>query len=173
LKFVKELNAKINIMNKLTESLTCCPELNPDLWDMKYFDWNDKKFIADKVFTLLYVPLNFGAAMKRFDKRLRDAGATSTDGLCLSLQRSKWSMELLLAVDGEITGADNRAISGRIFSKVYEGAYNNTGKWWKDFKQVVAQKGHVLKNCYMWYTTCPKCAKKYGKNHVVIFGELG
>ncbi len=25
---------------------------------------------------------------------------------------------------------------------------------------------------YMWYTTCPKCAKKYGKNHVVILGAV-
>ena len=25
---------------------------------------------------------------------------------------------------------------------------------------------------YMWYTTCPKCAKKYGKNYVVILSEV-
>ena len=25
---------------------------------------------------------------------------------------------------------------------------------------------------YMWYTTCPKCAKKYGKNYVVIVGQI-
>jgi len=24
----------------------------------------------------------------------------------------------------------------------------------------------------MWYTTCPKCAKKYGKNYVVIIAEV-
>jgi hypothetical protein len=24
----------------------------------------------------------------------------------------------------------------------------------------------------MWYTTCPKCAKKYGKNYVVILAEI-
>ncbi|WP_369688185.1 hydrolase [Anaerophaga thermohalophila] len=23
----------------------------------------------------------------------------------------------------------------------------------------------------MWYTTCPKCAKKYGKNYVAIVGQ--
>ena len=25
---------------------------------------------------------------------------------------------------------------------------------------------------YMWYTTCPGCAKKYGKNYVVIISEV-
>jgi hypothetical protein len=24
---------------------------------------------------------------------------------------------------------------------------------------------------YQWYTTCPKCAKKYGKNYVVIIAQ--
>jgi hypothetical protein len=28
-----------------------------------------------------------------------------------------------------------------------------------------------LKKWYMWYTTCPKCAKKYGKNYVAILAE--
>jgi len=25
---------------------------------------------------------------------------------------------------------------------------------------------------YFFYTTCPKCAKKYGKNYVVILAEV-
>jgi hypothetical protein len=25
---------------------------------------------------------------------------------------------------------------------------------------------------YMWYTTCPKCAKKYGKNYVTIIAQI-
>jgi hypothetical protein len=25
----------------------------------------------------------------------------------------------------------------------------------------------------MWYTTCPKCAQKYGKNYVVIIAQVG
>ncbi|MFA6436615.1 MAG: hydrolase [Candidatus Paceibacterota bacterium] len=33
-------------------------------------------------------------------------------------------------------------------------------------------KGKIKKKWYMWYTTCPKCAKVYGKNHVVIVGEV-
>ncbi len=44
-------------------------------------------------------------------------------------------------------------MSEKYFSKVYDGPYKDTGKW-----------------C-MWYTTCPKCVKKYGKNYVVIIGK--
>jgi len=24
-----------------------------------------------------------------------------------------------------------------------------------------------IEKMYMWYTTCPECAKKYGKNYIV------
>ena len=33
-------------------------------------------------------------------------------------------------------------------------------------------KDKVFTLQYMWYTTCPKCAKKYGKNYVVILGQI-
>jgi len=30
----------------------------------------------------------------------------------------------------------------------------------------------AVKKQYMWYTTCPKCAQKWGKNYVVIVGQI-
>ncbi len=35
----------------------------------------------------------------------------------------------------------------------------------------VAQ-GKTMSKMYFFYTTCPKCAKKYGKNYVVILAQL-
>ena len=42
----------------------------------------------------------------------------------------------------------------------------------KDFENQAKSKGLSVKKVYMWYTTCPKCAKKYGKNYVAVVGEL-
>jgi len=42
----------------------------------------------------------------------------------------------------------------------------------KDFDAVVKTDGITCKKVYMWYTTCPKCAKKYGKNYVAILAEV-
>ncbi len=36
---------------------------------------------------------------------------------------------------------------------------------------VLKEKAMTMKRSFMWYTTCPKCAKKYGKNYVVILGK--
>jgi len=61
----------------------CCPEFNPILWDDKTFEWENRRFIREKVFTLFYMPMNFGKVMKRFDEKLTAADATMTDYLCL------------------------------------------------------------------------------------------
>lgn len=158
----------------------CCPKLNPDLWDEKVLEWKDKKFIKDSVFTFMYMPINFGSVITRMIKKVDGAGAKTADNLCLSDHTSKWNMDLYLAVDKEVDGAKNVSLSGKFLSKVYEGDFKDTGKWGEDFKKYAKEKGYQIKSStgsdqgkwYMWYTTCPKCAKKYGKNYVVTIAEI-
>ncbi|NOU46299.1 MAG: hypothetical protein HOO86_04465 [Bacteroidales bacterium] len=150
----------------------CCPEFDPVPWDDKMIEWENKRFIRDKVCTLFYMPMNFGGVMKRLDSKITKAGVTLTDGLCLSDHTSKWNMDIYLAVDKEIPDAVNTTLSGNYYSKVYEGSFQNTGKWMKDFEIVMKSKQLIAKKTYMWYTTCPKCAKKYGKNYVVIIAQI-
>jgi hypothetical protein len=156
--------------NKMSEEI-CCPQFNPSGWDDEIIKWESKKFIKDKVFSIFYMPMNFGSVMKRLDKKIRESSATIPDWLCLSDHTSMWNIDVYLAVDQEIPDAENITISGIFLSKVYEGPYRDTGKWCKDFKSFAENKGVDIKKWYMWYTTCPKCAKKYGKNYVVILAE--
>jgi hypothetical protein len=155
-------------MNKPIVTDECCPKFDPTLWDGKLFEWKSKKFIKDRVFTLLYIPMNFGSVMKRITGVTEKAGAKIPDWLCLSDHTSKWNMDVYLAVDKEVEGAVNVTLSGKFVSKVYEGPFGDTGKWCKDFEHYAKGKGYTISKWYMWYTTCPKCAKKYGKNYVVI-----
>lgn len=158
--------------NNLKPEEICCPPLDPAQWDDKTLEWYNKPFIKDKVFTIMYMPIGFGKVMKRLDQKVRAANATMPDFLCLAEHTTSWNMNLYLAVDKEVPHAENIALSGKYFSKVYEGPFQNTGKWTKDFEAEAKRKGHNIKKMYMWYTTCPKCAKKYGKNYVVILGEF-
>ncbi len=151
---------------------TCCPEFNPIPWDDQTFNWEDKRFIRDKVFTIFYMPMNFGQAMKRLDRKVTAAGASIPDWLCLSDHTSKWNMDLYLAVDKEVQETENTTMSGKFYSRVYEGPFKDTGKWCKDFEEKASTKGLSIKKWYMWYTTCPKCAEKYGKNYVVVVGQI-
>jgi hypothetical protein len=156
----------------MNKEAICCPEFIPKPWDDTVHEWNNKLFIKDKIFTLFYMPMNFGSVMKRLNERVENAGAKMPDYLCLSDHTSKWNMNIYLAVDKEIPNAENVKLSGRLVSKVYEGPFRDTGKWCQDFEKYVSEKGWKAPKQYMWYTTCPQCAKKYGKNYVVILGQV-
>jgi len=150
----------------------CCPKFDPAPWEEKTFNWENKKFIKDKVFTLFYMPMNFPTVIKRMSEKISKTDAQMPDYLCLSDHTSKWNMDIYLAVDKEIPEADNIDFSGKFISKVYEGDFKDTGKWCKDFDNYAKAKNLDVKKLYMWYTTCPKCAKKYGKNYVVLVAEV-
>jgi hypothetical protein len=150
----------------------CCPKFDPSPWDDKLFRWDQKKFVKDKVFTLFHVPVNFGAVMKRLVPKVEKAGAMAPEAMGLSDHTSKWNMDIYLAVTKEVEGASNVTLSGQYLSKVYEGDVKRTGEWCKDFAALADGKGLAVKKQYMWYTTCPKCAKKYGKSYVAIIGEV-
>jgi len=150
----------------------CCPKFDPAPWDGKEFVWDGKKFVKDKVFTFFHMPLNFGAVMRRLIPKIAAAGAMSPEGLGLSDHTSKWNMDIYVAVTEDVPGAANVTLSGRYLSKVYEGDFKRTGQWCRDFTAFAAGKGLAVRKLYMWYTTCPKCAKKYGKNYVAIVGEI-
>lgn len=150
----------------------CCPKFDPAPWDGKVFDWKEKKFIKDKVFTVFFMPINFGGVMKKLDQKVRQENAVVTENMGLSDHTSKWNMDIYLAVDKEIPNAQNTSMRGTFASKVYEGSFGETGKWQKDFAEWCKIQKHYIVKQFMWYTTCPKCAKKYGKNYVVILAEI-
>lgn len=155
-----------------TEEAICCPQFEPNLWDNKMHLWDQKMFIHDSVKTFFYMPLSFGKIMRRLSEKVEAAGADMPNWLCLSDHTSKWNMDVYLEVDKEVPEANNVTLSGNFYSKVYEGPYKDTGKWVEDFNRTVKEKGLSMKKYYMWYTTCPKCAKKYGKNYTVFLADV-
>ena len=150
----------------------CCPRFEPGPWEDRTIRWENKPFVRDRVKTLFFMPINFGKVITRLMGKTEAASVSVPDYLCLSDHTSRFNMDIYLAVDGPVPGCENVNLTGDFFCRVYEGNFKETGKWCDDFNQVVKARGMELKKMYMWYTTCPKCAKKYGKNYVVIIGEL-
>jgi hypothetical protein len=159
-------------MTKKTIEEECCPPFDPAPWDNKFMDWENKRFIKERVITLFYMPLNFGQVIRRIMRKADASGAVFQDNLCLSDHTSRWNMDIYLAVDKEIKGIENLTLTGKYYSRVYEGDFKKTGDWCADYEQKAKEKKLNLGKYYMWYTTCPKCAKKYGKNYVGIIGEI-
>jgi len=159
-------------MKKEIGQTECCRMFDPAPWDGKILEWDSKNFVKDKVCTWMYMPLNFGRVIKKIMKTVEKAEANPLECMCLSDHTSKWNMDIYVEVDHVIPGTDNVMISGKFLSKVYEGDFKDTDKWCKDFEEYARSQSLKVSKWYMWYTTCPKCAKKFGKNYVVILGQV-
>jgi hypothetical protein len=154
----------------------CCPKFNPEPWEGKEVIWEDKLFVRDTVPQLFHIPLPgaFGKAVSRMWKKIEDAGARpeNEDFLMLTSETSRWKGELYINVTEEVSGAENVRLSGTYITRVFDGAYNDVPKWIKEMESYVSKKGKSVKNYYFYYTTCPKCAKKYGHNYTVVFAGV-
>jgi len=150
----------------------CCPRFDPQPWDETEFAWNNKRFVKDRVTSFLHIPLNFGAVMKRNVGPIHAVGAFPEPVVILTDENSLWGADVYIEVTREIPGANMTTISGSFLSKVFEGPYRNVPQWIAEMKNYVRGKGKTIQKLYFFYTTCPKCAKKYGKNYVAILAQV-
>ena len=161
-------------MDKLYEQSEtgCCPRFNPEPWTDKEVTFQDKLFIKDHLCTFLHIPLGFGKVMVRNMERIKQADALSAMPLMLYEDKSLFGADLYIAVSKEVPGAKIERISGTFLSKVFEGSFKDTGKWAREMNGYVKSKGREMKKMYFFYTTCPSCAKVYGKNYTVILASV-
>ena len=150
----------------------CCPEFVPEPWNEKEITWENKRFIKDRVRSFFHIPLNFGAVMVRSMAAIESADAMPEEMIVLSDENSLWGADVYIAVSKDVPGAEMTSLSGTFLTKVYEGPYKNAGQWAKQMVEYVKTARRELKKLYFYYTTCPKCAKKYGKNYVVLLAEV-
>lgn len=156
----------------MNETKECCPRFDPAPWQERTIALDGKRFVKDRVRSILHVPLNFGAVMARNMAAIQQAGAAAPDMLLLSDENSPWGADVYLEVAKDVPGAEMASIPGTFLAQAYEGPYRDMGKWIADMKKRIEARGQALKKLYFYYTTCPKCAKKYGQNHVVLFAQI-
>jgi hypothetical protein len=150
----------------------CCPKFDPQPWEEKTLTWENKRFVKDRVCSFMHIPLNFGAVMKRNMAKIEAADACSESMIVLSDENSLWGADVYIEVIRDIDDAQMATLSGTFFSKVFEGPFKNMSKWVEEMKSSMAARGEIFGKLYFYYTTCPKCAKKFGKNYVVILAQL-
>lgn len=146
----------------------CCPKFDPAGWDGETFQFDNWPFVRATTANFLHIPLNIGSVFKRTFGRIQAAGAVPENTyLILTNDRSAWRGEHLFLVTKEVPGAEMVSLSGTFLAKVFEGPYREAKNWCGEMARYVEQQGKKLKTSYFFYTTCPKCAKHYGKNYVV------
>ncbi|MCP4710164.1 MAG: hypothetical protein GY869_16195 [Planctomycetes bacterium] len=150
----------------------CCPRFNPEPWQDQKISWQDKLFVKDRVRSIFHIPINFGKVMIRNMEKIDAVKALSPDVVGLSDENSLWGSDIYIAVEKDVPNTQMQKISGTFLTKVFEGPYQNARKWCVEMQQHVNDKNENFKKMYFYYTTCPKCAKAYGKNYVVLLAQI-
>ena len=92
--------------------------------------------------------------------------------IVLADENSLWGADVYVSVAGDVPGAQMATLSGTFLSKVFEGPFKDIRTWIGQMGEHVKSQGKELEKLYFYYTTCPRCAKKYGKNYVVLLARV-
>jgi hypothetical protein len=157
-------------MKKMDE--ICCRHLSPAEWDQKEIVWRDKPFYKDHYLAFLHVPINFGGKIIKGLDKVNEAGLSS-EQMVLTRNDTLWGADLLIPISRNAKRFKTEIISGKFFTKLFEGHYGDMGKWIGETKKWCKEKGANAQEFIFWYATCPKCAKKRGdKVQVVVFVKV-
>jgi hypothetical protein len=151
----------------------CCPRFNTEGWDEQELHFKSKLFVKAETRCIFHIPINMGSVFPKTFAEIEKANARDdNDLIVLSYDPSPWSGELYFSVSKNVPGQEMIHMTGDYLTKVFEGPYKKAPKWEKEMETFVESKGKHVKKTYFFYTTCPKCAKYYGKNYVVAVAEI-
>ena len=151
----------------------CCPRFKSEGWDEQELHFKDKLFVKANTRSIFHIPLNMGSVFPKTFEAIKNADAQSEDDfIVLSYDPSPWRGEHYFSVTKEVPGEKMVHMTGDFLTKVFEGPYKNVPKWVNEMETFVKSKGKDVKKTYFFYTTCPKCAKYYGKNYLVAVSEI-
>lgn len=151
----------------------CCPKFKPEDWDGKSLHFKNKLFLKADTMSIFHIPINIDSVYKKVMSDIEQDHAFSEDDfVVLSYDPSPWRSEHYFAINKPIPGYEMSRLSGDYLCKVFEGSYSHMPQWLKEARNWVEELGYKAIKTYLFYSTCPKCAKIYGKNYVVAISEV-
>lgn len=151
----------------------CCPIFNPDPWNEKTFEFDEMLFAKASTKSFLHIPLNMGRVFTDAQGAIDTAKGNLESGyLILSQERSSWSADHYFRVNKEVPTLETVKMTGTFMTKTFDGPFKDVPKFLRETEAWIESQGHKMKESFIFYTTCPKCAKHYGHNHMVFFGRI-
>lgn len=154
----------------------CCPKFNPKKWDKKTFIWKNKRFIKESIPTFFHIPFPpmIGKKIRKMMKLAENPNRISSkkdEVLVLFRDPSAFKSEIYISVTGKVNGANNVNLSGTFVARTYSGAFNAVPKFIKSMNNYLG-KQVASRDYYMHYAYCPKCAKKFKDNWMILFAKI-
>ncbi|MCI2399952.1 hydrolase [Aliiroseovarius subalbicans] len=151
----------------------CCPRFHTESWEDALLHFEGKSFARAETRSVMHIPVNMGSVFSRVLGKIDAHGGYGEDNfIVLSREETPWRAEHLFATEEPLEGEEMVTLSGDFFTKVFEGPYRDAKHWHYAMQAEAAKRGTANAKVWFFYTTCPKCAKVYGKNYVVGVAEL-
>jgi hypothetical protein len=155
----------------------CCPKFEPKRWDKKTLKWKEKHFIRESIPAFFHIPIFGWMIGQKITKMWELIKRNKTepplkDWLILFYDPHPFKSEILMGTQKPIKNADNISISGTLYAKVFDGPYNAIPKFIKEIEKDLAKKKLKAKKYFVHYAYCPKCAKKYKHNYMILFAKV-
>ncbi|WP_083099716.1 hydrolase [Pseudophaeobacter leonis] len=159
-------------MDMSCDTTGCCPRFSPEGWDGRQLHFRDKLFVRATTHSLLHIPLDMGKVFTRVQTHIENAGAQDPDSyLVLSRDLSSSEGEHFFAVTSEVPDEKMVRLSGDFITRVFEGPYRKAKDWKHEMEIAVQAAGKTAGRIFMFYTTCPRCSRAYGRNYVIGIAE--
>ena len=156
-------------LNDQSDNTTgCCARFKPQGWDNQHLHFEDKKFLRATTRSAMHIPWNMGQVFTRVQEHIEDAAAADpAKEIVLSRDMSPWEAEHFFAVKKDVPDEEMTGLSGDFITRVFEGPYRKANDFAHAMDVAATAMGKTAKEVFFFYTTCPKCAKAYGKNYIV------
>ncbi len=115
----------------------CCPRFDPQPWDGKTNEWNEKPFLAATMPVLFHMPFPrlVNRTMTRLWQRAQEYSIAPDmeDFLLLVHDPSPWKSRYYLAVTGVHPDLEKDMVtfSGNLHLQGFDGPYNDVPKSWR------------------------------------------
>jgi hypothetical protein len=160
----------------MPEEKQCCARFDPEPWQNITHQWKEKPFLMDSVPQFLHMPLPgvYRRALTRMWERAKKLGVAPEikDFLLLAYDPSPWKSELYVALTKHVPEPDVVGLSGTYVSMVFDGPFSEVPKYMKQMEGSLQATGKKSKKYFFYFTTCPKCAKKFGHNYIVALAQV-
>lgn len=160
-----------------TQNQECCPKFEVEKWDKKTFTWKNKPFLQETISTFFHIPLpsSIGKKVTKMHALAQKSDVTIPDkseALILFRDPTAFKSEIYYSVTKAVDGANNLVISGSFVARVFDGPYNSVPKFIKKMEIYLKERNQTAKDFYIHYAYCPKCAKEYGNNYMILFALI-
>lgn len=132
--------------------------------DLSRIDYNNYRII---------LLLNLGKVFTKAQSLIEKADAQDLERyMILSKDKSKWKAEHYFKVTKDVPGLEMEKLSGTFITRAFDGEFKDVPSLYQEMDDYIEESGYTMKENFVFYTTCPKCAKHYGHNYMVFFSRV-